>query len=62
MQIYFFPGILESWVMSVTVLARSWEQQVVKDAWKLSQQNLIKLLMKIGSGYEESLIKPFSTE
>lgn len=62
MQIYFFPGILESRVMSVTVLARSWEQQVVKDAWKLSQQNLIKLLMKIGSGYEESLIKPFSTE
>lgn len=61
MQIYFFPGILESRVMSVTVLARSWEQQVVKDAWKLSQQNLIKLLMKIGSGYEESLIKPFST-
>lgn len=62
MQIYFFPGILESQVMSVTVLAKSWEQHVVKDAWKLSQQNLIKLLMKIGSGYEESPIKPFSAE
>lgn len=48
MEIYFFPGILESHVMSATVLAKSWEQQVVKDAWKLSQQNLIRLLMKIG--------------
>ena len=47
-EIYFFPGILESQVMSVTVLAKSWEQQVVKDAWKLSQQNLIRRLTKIG--------------
>lgn len=53
MEIYFFPGILESQVMSVTLLAKSWEQQEVKDACKLSQQNLSKLLMKIGSGYEE---------
>lgn len=48
--------------MPVTVLAKGWEQQVVKDAWKLSQQYLTKLLMKIGSGYEESSIKPFSAE
>lgn len=48
MEIYFFPGILECQVMSVTVLARSWAQQVVKGAWKLSQQNLIRLLMKTG--------------
>lgn len=62
LQIYFFPGILESQVMSVAVLATGWEQQVVNDGWKLSQQYLTKLLMKIGSGYEERHIKPFSAE
>lgn len=59
LQIYFFLGILESQVMFVTVLDKGWEQQVGKDAWKLSQQNLTKVLMKIGSDCEESPMKHF---
>lgn len=48
MKIHFFPGIPESQVMSVTVMATSREQLVVKDAWKLSQQNLTRLLVTAG--------------
>lgn len=48
MKMHFFPGIPEPQVMSVTVMAKSCEQQVAEDAWKLSQQNLTRLLMTVG--------------
>lgn len=35
MKIYFFPGILECEVMSSAVMAKSWEQNVVKYACEI---------------------------